>query len=71
VGERGPEVFVPKVSGRIVPNNQLTSVSSPATGRTGGVDVNIYGDVRPNDWNDFMAQAQNRARRAASDGVRR
>lgn len=42
-----------------------------AGGRTGGVDVIINGDIRPNDWNDFMRQTQNRARRASSDGLRR
>ena len=34
VGERGPELFVPKTSGSIVP-----------AGATGGVTVNVYGSV--------------------------
>lgn len=34
VGERGPEMFVPRTSGNIVPN-----------GGMGGVTINVYGDV--------------------------
>jgi len=34
VGERGPELFVPKTSGSIVP-----------AGASGGVTVNVYGSV--------------------------
>jgi phage-related minor tail protein len=34
VGENGPELFVPRTSGAILPN-----------GGTGGVQVNIYGSV--------------------------
>jgi hypothetical protein len=40
VGERGPEVFVPDVSGTIVPNHALPS---PATGGLGGgITLNVY-----------------------------
>lgn len=38
VGENGPEFFVPSSSGTIIPNNQIG-------GGSGGVSVNIYGDV--------------------------
>ena len=37
VGEAGPEMFVPRVSGSIKPNNQLKG--------GGGVVVNIYGNI--------------------------
>ncbi len=33
VGERGPELFVPQVSGTIVPNNKTS---------TGNVTINVY-----------------------------
>ena len=36
VGERGPEVFVPSVSGSIVPNNQLGSFSTGRSSSSGG-----------------------------------
>lgn len=38
VGERGPELFVPSVSGNIIPNNRMGSVSS------GGVQVFLSGE---------------------------
>ena len=31
VGERGPELFVPKTAGTIIPNNQLGMVDGPRT----------------------------------------
>ena len=37
VGEKGPELFMPSLSGSIVPNNALSGI--------GGVNVTIYGDV--------------------------
>ena len=37
VGERGPEVFVPSVSGSIVPNNQLGSFSTGRSSSSGGI----------------------------------
>lgn len=40
VGERGPELFVPQSSGRIVPNDQLQSRSSNAL--TLNVNVGVY-----------------------------
>jgi hypothetical protein len=36
VGERGPELFVPSVSGRVVPNNQLGSFNGRSSFATGG-----------------------------------
>jgi hypothetical protein len=38
VGEQGPEVFVPRVSGTIVPNGALAYAGA-------GLTVNVYGDV--------------------------
>jgi len=37
VGEQGPELFTPSVSGNIIPNNKLSS--------GGGIIINVYGDV--------------------------
>lgn len=42
VGERGPELFVPTGSGRIVPNHALSDQSGPMT-------VNIYTSADPNE----------------------
>lgn len=36
VGERGPELFVPHTSGKIIPNNEMSSVTG------GGMTVNVY-----------------------------
>jgi hypothetical protein len=36
VGERGPELFVPSVSGRVVPNNQMVSFNGRSSFATGG-----------------------------------
>jgi hypothetical protein len=36
VGERGPELFVPSVSGRVVPNNQMGSFNGRSSFATGG-----------------------------------
>ena len=36
VGERGPELFVPSVSGRVVPNNQMGSFNGRSSFTTGG-----------------------------------
>ena len=45
VGEAGPELFVPNVSGRVVPNNQLAS---------GATNVNItFQGADPNDYPTF------------------
>lgn len=38
VGEKGPELFVPNTSGRIIPNNQITNNDN-------GVTVNFYGNI--------------------------
>lgn len=46
VGEKWPELFVPKSNGGIVPNNAM-----------GGVNVN-FGDVNINNWSDEVAFAQ-------------
>jgi tape measure domain-containing protein len=60
VGEKGPELFVPKVPGRIVPNGQLPSAASiqpaaqPAAARGGLVIENAHfgstGVIRDLDW---------------------
>lgn len=45
VGERGPEIFAPSVSGSIIPNNQISSFS----GRTQMATVRVTGRLRGND----------------------
>jgi tape measure domain-containing protein len=53
VGERGPELFVPRSSGSIVPNNKLG----------GGVSINIYGTINTrneseiSDWGTKLARS--------------
>jgi hypothetical protein len=47
VGERGPEIFEPKVSGNIIPNHDIKSFNREISGRTGAaapmnVTVNNY-----------------------------
>jgi hypothetical protein len=48
VGEKGPELFVPRSSGNIVPNNALGG---------GGVTVNVYGDVSGRELVDRVQEA--------------
>ena len=45
VGERGPEIFAPSVSGSIIPNNQISSFS----GRSQMATVRVTGRLRGND----------------------
>ena len=45
VGERGPEIFTPSVSGSIIPNNQIGSFS----GRSQMATVRVTGRLRGND----------------------
>lgn len=45
VGERGPEIFTPSVSGSIIPNNQISSFS----GRSQMATVRVTGRLRGND----------------------
>ncbi len=45
VGEKGPELFVPKASGTIVPNNKLLSGGGRAVGGGGGPTVVITGTI--------------------------
>jgi tape measure domain-containing protein len=50
VGERGPELFVPRTSGTIVPNHSLG-------GSGGGVNINVYGDVSGQELVDRVLEA--------------
>jgi hypothetical protein len=45
VGERGPEIFTPSVSGSIIPNNQIGSFS----GRSQMATIRVTGRLRGND----------------------
>lgn len=65
VGERGPELFVPEVNGRIIPNHKLAGVMSGRGG--GGVTVNNFGapedvsvtrDAHGNTTVDVLAQVK-------------
>jgi tape measure domain-containing protein len=68
IGEKGPELFVPKMSGFIYPNNMiskmLNTIQAPmnATPIYGGNTVNFTGDVHITDnamsWAVFKAQVQ-------------
>lgn len=46
VGEKGPELFVPNVSGQIVPNHKLANMSRSNT-------TNIYGDINLKNQGDI------------------
>jgi hypothetical protein len=54
VGEQGPEIFVPRTSGTIIPNGQAA----------GGLTVNVYGDV--NDAERFTRKVVTAIERAAA-----
>lgn len=45
VGEKGPELFVPKSSGNIVPNNQVSNSQNVTIQFTGGVSMMADADV--------------------------
>lgn len=57
VGENGPEIFIPKVPGTIVPNNRMSNISGMmqvmqvvVTGQISGRNIDILG-ARQNDYN--------------------
>lgn len=59
VGERGPELFVPNISGRVIPTHQLDQSSG------GGITVNI-GDIHartddPKELSDHIVREMSRA----------
>ena len=43
VGERGPELFVPQTSGKIIPNNQLMGSGGIGGGGGGGTYISLDG----------------------------
>ena len=47
VGEQGPELFIPKTAGTIIPNGGMSTVSTPAGG--GEITVNVVGKVMNNE----------------------
>ena len=49
IGERGPELFVPGTSGTVVPNNQLSAVSSGNSNISISTMVNVTGGNGNND----------------------
>ena len=51
VGEQGPELFIPQSSGRIVPNDEMTSDMVSADG--GGQQVNINFNITATDASSF------------------
>ena len=58
VGEKGPELFMPHTSGNIIPNNEVT----------GGVTINISGDVYDGDnFADKIGQVLPNALRGLDD----
>jgi TP901 family phage tail tape measure protein len=73
VGERGPELFEPSTSGRIIPNHSL-AVAGTAARAGGGVTINVY--QKPGEDSEALArrlaalidrQRQNAARGAYRD----
>jgi hypothetical protein len=58
IGERGPELFVPKVDGQIIPNHELKNY--PFRDAGGGVKAGGYGldkKSSPEDWAKAMLKA--------------
>lgn len=51
VGEQGPEMFIPRVSGTIIPNGALAFAGA------GGVTVNVWGDVSGQELVDKVSRA--------------
>ena len=58
VGERGPEVFMPDVSGTIIPNDRLGG------GGGQGSRVNVYQNITTPDANSFRANSRQISRLA-------
>jgi phage-related minor tail protein len=52
VGERGPEMFVPKTAGKIVPNNQL---GGGGTGSSGGMQTVVNYNIQAVDAQSFRS----------------
>jgi TP901 family phage tail tape measure protein len=63
VGERGPELFTPSHSGRIIPNHQVNKTINQ------GVTLNHYGNIVAPDPRAYHSWAQRRSRRRAGGGI--
>lgn len=68
VGERGPEIFMPNVAGRIIPNNELGRWSDDESGMGGGgagvniAQVSVYNEIDIRALAYQVAQYQTRRR---------
>lgn len=69
VGERGPELFVPRSSGSIVPNEKMTTGSGGMGGVT--VNYNIAAGVSRGDLVPILEQERKRLKAEIPDMVRR
>ncbi len=74
VGERGPEIFVPRTSGTIIPNNQLSSAMGNQTNVTNNyinaIDVKSFENRLLESSNTIWAGYQYANKQLASNGRR-
>ena len=69
VGEKGPELFVPRSSGSIVPNGAMGSSSGGAGGVT--INYNIASGVSRSELVPILEQERKRLKAEIPDMVRR
>ena len=74
VGERGPEIFVPRTAGTIIPNNQLSSAMGNQTNVTNNyinaIDVKSFENRLLESSNTIWAGYQYANKQLASNGRR-
>ena len=71
VGERGPELFTPSTSGRVIPNNQLNGGGQPViVNQTINVSTGVQQTVRT-EIKQLMPQIAESAKQAVVDAKRR
>jgi hypothetical protein len=59
VGERGPELFVPKTSGTVIPNNQLGSMGGGAQVVYNGPYIASMSAIDTQSATQFLAKNKN------------
>jgi hypothetical protein len=58
VGEKGPELFVPKTSGQVVPNNQLSNATAPVVNITFPRPSSAVERALYEQWVEYFEQAK-------------
>jgi hypothetical protein len=59
VGERGPELFVPRTAGTIIPNNQLSSMGGGSTVNYNGPYIASMNAIDTQSGKQFLAKNKN------------